>query len=139
MPRQLNALQWYEARDNLYFSGSTRDEDLRAAAQANAGNRLVASDWMDGTVVSATETQKRVRFAYHSPTRPLRLDVPFIRLRGPRPDCAGWDEVPMRFPEWIALLEELGEDLREGRISDAEYVRWTSRIPALSKRERRVR
>lgn len=45
----------------------------------------------------------------------------------------------MRFPEWIALLEELGEDLREGRISDAEYVRWTSRIPALSKRERRVR
>lgn len=137
--RQINGLQWYESKDNLYFSPATQDADLQQAAEEYGRYRLSASDWVEDTLVSLTETQKRVRFAYHAPTRPLRLDVPFIRLRGPRPNFRGWDQVPMRFPEWMTFLTELGSDLRRGEISDEEYQRWTARYPTLRKDQRRVR
>lgn len=136
---QLNGLQWYESKDNLYFSSLTQEADLRQAAQDYGRFRLQKPEWVEDTLVSLTETQKRVRFAYHAPTRPLRLDVPFIRLRGPRPKFQGWDQVPMRFPEWMMFLSELGSDLHHGEITDDEYQRWTARYPTLRKDQRRVR
>jgi hypothetical protein len=136
--RQINLLQWYDAEENIFLPSTASDADVRALAAEAASWGPRGGEWIDETVVERTETQKRVRTVYRAPTRPTRLTLPFVRLRGPRPDTAGWEQLPMRFPEWMDHLHQLSVALDKGRITEMEYQRATAKIPYRTKAQRRA-
>lgn len=128
-----NQHQWFEAAENIYFSPKSREVDLRRAAEDMAPFRTRTAEWIDGEVTEETASQKRVRFAFHAPARPIKFDAPFIRLRRPPPDIAGRLQLPMRNPERMVLLEHLGRAFTRGEISLETYRSVSGQVPIRSK------
>lgn len=136
--QQINLLQWYEAEENIFLPSNAAEADVRALAAQAAAWGPRGNEWVEEIVVERSETQKRVRTIHRAPPRPMRLTLPFIRLRGPRPNITGADQLPMRFPEWMAHLHELSMALQKGEISEAMYQVATAKIPYRTKAQRRV-
>jgi hypothetical protein len=72
-------------------------------------------------VLKRSWTQKRVRTIHRAPARPTQLTLPFVRLRGPKPQITGMEQLPMRFPCWMDHLHRLSVALDSGEISEAVY------------------
>jgi hypothetical protein len=136
--QQINLLQWYEAEDNIFLPSSAAEADVRALAARAAAWGPRGGEWVEEIVVERTETQKRVRTIHRAPPRPTRLTLPFIRLRGAKPDISGMDQLPMRFPEWMAYLHELSVALNREEISETLYQALTAKIPYRTKAQRRA-
>lgn len=126
---QLNAFQWYGAHGNIYPSPLSTEADLRAMASAVTPLRGKRREWMEEQELERTATQKRVRTIFRTTNSPLKLDVPFVRLRGPRPDVSDWQDIPMRHPEWMMTLQEWTRALEEGALGLDTFRALTAQVP----------
>lgn len=126
---RLNAFQSFGAHENIYVSPRSSEVELHAALIAVKPLRGRSREWIEEVELERSATRKRVRMVHRATTSPLTLEVPFVRLRGPSPDVSGWEDIPMRQPQWMLALQRWTRALEQGELDFDTFRALTARAP----------